>query len=137
MSRTHLTFVSLAALTLAAVPGCVRRTMSFNTDPQGALIALNDREIGHTPVTVDFTWYGDYDVVARLDGYQTLKTHYRVNPPWYEIWPLDFISEVLVPVELRDHHEVPPLHLEPEPEPDAEALVLRAEEMRDRTIYEK
>jgi hypothetical protein len=137
MSRTHLISLTLTALALAAAPGCVRRTMTINTDPQGALIALNDREVGRTPVTVDFTWYGDYDVIARLDGYQTLKTHYRANPPWYEIWPLDFVSEVLVPVELHDSHEMPPLYLEPEPEPDAEALVQRAEEMRDRTIYEK
>ena len=117
--------------------GCVRRTMTFNTDPQGAVVHLNDAEIGRTPVTVDFTWYGDYDIIYRKEGYLALATHHRVRPPWYQLWPLDFFSEVLVPWEIHDPHEMPLAELEPEPEPDSEALVRRADEMRERTVFDE
>ena len=125
----------IGILSLALCVGCVRRTMTLNTDPQGAIVHLNDIEIGRTPVTVDFTWYGDYDIVYRKEGHTTLVTHHRVRAPWYQIWPLDFVSEVLIPWEIHDHHQVPLAMLEPEPEPDAEALVQRADEMRDRTVF--
>jgi hypothetical protein len=109
--------------------------MTFNTDPQGAIVYLNDLEVGRTPVTVDFTWYGDYDIVYRKDGYTTVVTHHRVRAPWYQVFPLDFFSEVLWPGEIHDHHEMPEAALEPEPEPNPDALVQRADEMRDRAIY--
>ncbi|MCP4263659.1 MAG: PEGA domain-containing protein, partial [Planctomycetes bacterium] len=40
--------------------GCVERKLTINTEPQGALVILNDEEIGTSPVTVSFEWYGDY-----------------------------------------------------------------------------
>ena len=126
--RATVLLIGLAGLTMA---GCVRRTMTFNTDPQGAIVHLNDREIGRTPVTVDFTWYGDYDIIYRKEGRLAHATHHRVLPPWYQVWPLDFVSEVLVPWEIHDHHEIPPAVLKPEPDPDPDALVQRAREMRE------
>ena len=40
--------------------GCVRRTISISSEPAGALCWLNGREIGRTPLSVDFIYYGDY-----------------------------------------------------------------------------
>lgn len=120
------------ALTLSSA-GCVRRTMTFNTDPQGALVFLNDAEVGRTPVSVDFTYYGDYDIVYRKEGYQTLSTNHRIKAPWYQVFPIDFVSEVLIPTEFHDQHDIPVAQLEPETEPDLDALVARAREMRKRT----
>jgi len=135
MFSPRLLPVLIGMVLLATAAGCVRRTVSFNTDPQGAIVYLNDAEIGRTPVTTDFTWYGDYDIVYRKEGYTTLVTHHRIRAPWYQVWPLDFFSEVLVPWEIRDHHACPIGTLEPEPEPDPEELVLRADQMRDRTVF--
>ncbi|UCG33196.1 MAG: PEGA domain-containing protein [Phycisphaerales bacterium] len=132
-ARPIVLLIGLLSVTLAV--GCVRRTMSFNTDPQGAIVHLNDVEIGRTPVTVDFTWYGDYDVVYRKEGYTTLVTHHRVREPWYQLFPLDFFSEVLIPWEIHDHQEIPLAVLDPEPDPDVDALVQRADEMRDQAVY--
>ena len=81
---------SALLLTLTAQFGCVRRTVTIHSEPAGALVWLNDEEVGRTPVTTDFLWYGDYDVVVRKDGYQTLVTHAVIPQPWYQ-WPvLDF-----------------------------------------------
>src|SRR5271165_6136597 len=91
-----------ALLILAcAFPGCVERTLSVQTEPSGALVRLNDSELGRTPVQRDFTWYGTYDVVIRKDGYETLKTKAEVIAPWYEWVPFDLISAV-VPFNIKD-----------------------------------
>lgn len=50
----------LAALFVLA--GCIERTITVTSKPAGALVYLNDEEIGRTPVTVPFTFYGVYDV---------------------------------------------------------------------------
>ena len=122
----------LAAVVLSA--GCVRRTMTIRTEPEGARVALNDEEVGTSPVTVDFTWYGDYEVICRKDGYQALQTHRRLNAPWYQIPPFDFFAEALLPVTIQDHQEMS-FTLEPAKEADRQELIDKAKALRDRAIY--
>jgi hypothetical protein len=96
-------FYKLAAILLPALllAGCVRRTLSIQSNPSGALVHLNGREAGRTPMTIDFTWYGDYDVQVRKEGYETLKTHeYLVAPIWQWV-PFDFIF-VILPIPMHD-----------------------------------
>ncbi len=85
--------------------GCVRRSITITTEPTGALVFLNDQEVGQSEVTTDFVWYGDYDVVIRKEGFETLKTHTQVVAPWYQHIPIDFFSEVLWPGHVHDHHD--------------------------------
>ncbi len=89
--RTVFCLSAAFLLCLSALPiGCVRRTMTVRTEPEGARVLLNDEFVGTSPLTVDFTWYGDYDVTCRKDGYETLHTHHRIKPPWYQVPPFDF-----------------------------------------------
>lgn len=138
MKHLHrLTCVVAVAATLLAPGGCVRRTMSINTDPQGARVFVNNDEVGTSPVSVDFTWYGDYELTFRKPGFETIHTHYRINAPWYQ-WPgIDFISEVLVPVEIHDHQTLPTYAMEPVILPEPDELVQRADEMRARAVFEE
>ena len=108
--------------------------MRITSEPPGALVFLNDQEIGRTEVTTDFLWYGDYDVVIRQEGYTTLKTHWNVKPPWYQIPPLDFFAEVLWPGHLHDTHSAH-FVLEPQELPTAEELIGRAMETRDAALH--
>ncbi len=124
----------MAAIALLVGPlGCVRRTITFTTEPPNALVFLNDREIGRSEVTTDFLWYGDYDVVIRKEGYETVQTHWEVKPPWYQIIPLDFFAEVLWPGYLHDAHS---RHfvLEPGELPTPQEVTERALEMRGRAL---
>jgi hypothetical protein len=95
MKRTG--WIPLLAIALA-LAGCVERRLTITSEPTGSLATVNSKEVGRTPVTVPFTWYGDYDVLLRYDEgdqhYQTLKTHYNVTVPWYEFPPLDLFSEM-------------------------------------------
>ena len=117
----------------AALIGCVRRTITITTDPPGALVFLNDQEIGRSEVTTDFLWYGDYGVALRKDGYETFKTHWQIKPPWYQYMPIDFFAEVLWPGHIHDAHTAH-FVLEPRELPSAEELAERAVETRDRAL---
>ena len=66
------------------VSGCLERQLTIKTNPAAALVELNDEEIGVSPVTVNFNWYGDYNVRISKEGYETLKTHRRLKGPWYD-----------------------------------------------------
>lgn len=78
----------------AVVGGCVTRQLTVTSEPSGALVYLNDREAGRTPFTTDFTWYGDYDVVVRKDGYQTIVSKKKIAAPWWQYMPFDFFAEI-------------------------------------------
>jgi hypothetical protein len=90
---------ALAGLSLA---GCVEQTMTIQSNPPGALVYLNNQEVGRTPLTKDFKWYGDYDVHLRLEGYETLKTHQPVTAPAWNWVPFDLLANVL-PFTFKDH----------------------------------
>lgn len=129
--QSRLFFVALGVL--LAVAGCVRRTITISTEPPQALVFLNDQEIGRSTVTTDFLWYGDYDVIIRKEGYETLKTHWNVKAPWYQVIPLDFFSEVLWPGRIHDRHS---RHfvLKSAELPTQEELISRAMKTRRRAL---
>ena len=116
--------ISLAAVTLG---GCVERKMVITSEPAGALVYVSQVEIGRTPVTLPFTWYGDYDITLRLDGYQTLDTHANLRMPVYEIPPLDLFS-AMAPWTYRDTRYLN-FGLEPLQPPTDKELIDRALDM--------
>ncbi len=120
----------------AGLGGCVERTARIQTDPPGALVIVNDEEVGTSPVKFHFLWYGDYDIILRKAGYKTLKTHYRLQPPWYQYPPFDLIAETLVPTMIRDEHVLPTFVLEPAEEPATLDVVQRAVELRERALFQ-
>ena len=117
-----------AFLTVSAILcGCVERTISITSDPPGALVWLNDREVGRTPVNVEFLHYGKYDVRLRLDGYDAMLTFGNATPPWWDSLGPDFFAEI-VPADLHSQiswHYV----LEPQNN-DLGALIERANNLR-------
>ena len=87
------------------ISGCVERQLTINTKPQGALVVLNDEEIGQSPVMVSFNWYGAYNVRISKEGFETLKTHRKLKGPWYDRFPFDFFAGVLSPKRIVDSYE--------------------------------
>jgi hypothetical protein len=125
----------LASAGALALAGCVQRTLTITTRPSGALVMLNDQEVGRTPVTVNFEWYGDYDVICRLEEYETLKTHTRIDAPWYQWPPFDFAAEVLWPRTIHDRH-YHEFMLVPKEYPTPQELLKRADGLRAETLGE-
>ncbi|MFM9059822.1 MAG: PEGA domain-containing protein [Planctomycetaceae bacterium] len=117
------------ALVLALAAGCVQRRMTIRSNPPGALVYVDDYQIGTTPVSHDFVYYGTRKVRLVKDGYETLTVRQPIPLPWYEIFPLDFVTENLIPWEIRDERVID-LAMQPASTEPAESVVARAEQAR-------
>jgi len=129
--RKHNLLVMIVAgfIAFATLAGCVERKLTINTQPQGALVALNDEEIGQSPVTVSFNWYGDYCVRISKEGYETLNTHRRLKGPWYDDFPFDFFAQIVNPNRIVDSYEWT-FELSTKREISREELIKNAQEMK-------
>ncbi len=131
MSLRHTTMLLLAISLIAS--GCVRRRMTVRSNPPGAQVFVDDQEIGRTPVSTPFVYYGTRRVRLVRDGHETLTTLETISPPWWEWPPLDYISENLWPWELRDER-VLDYNLEPQRVVPTQELLSRANDLRMNAI---
>jgi hypothetical protein len=123
----------LAAIALVlGTSGCVQRRMMIRSNPSGALVYVDDYEIGTTPVSADFIYYGKRKIRLVKDGCETLTVMQDIRPPWYEIVPFDFISENLVPGTITDRRTLD-FQLRPQMVVPTDQLQARAEELRRTT----
>jgi hypothetical protein len=109
----------------------VRRRLTITSEPSGAVVYLNNKEIGKTPIATNFLYSGTYNIRCYKEGYETTEKSYTTGTPWY-LWPgFDFFSENFVPGEIRDeqscHVELPLKREIPENELFEEATRLREE----------
>src|SRR5512133_122457 len=95
IGRNLVLWISLVTLLISS--GCIERRLTINTVPSGALVSLNDEEIGVTPVTVNFNWYGDYRIQIIKEGYDIFNTHRELKAPLHDTIPFDFFCGVLWP----------------------------------------
>ncbi|MDR1485924.1 MAG: PEGA domain-containing protein [Planctomycetaceae bacterium] len=109
--------------------GCVRRRMTVRSNPPGATVYLDGKEIGRTPFSANFDFYGKREFRLVKDGYATKTVIKPVSTPWYELPGIDFVSEVLLPGKLTDH-KFYEFDLEPERLVPNHELLSRAEELR-------
>jgi hypothetical protein len=112
--------------------GCVRRRLNVYSNPPGALVYVDNQQIGSTPCSVDFTYYGTREIRLVKPGYETLTVNQPIPAPWYQIPPLDFISENLVATKIRDNRTVS-YDLAPQLIVPNEQLLDRANQLRQDT----
>ena len=103
--------------------------MMIRSDPPGAVVYVDNYEIGTTPVATNFTYYGTRQIRLVKDGFETLTVMQPIRPPWYQIIPLDFIAENLIPSEIRDQRTLN-YQLAPQMMVPTEQLLERAENLR-------
>jgi hypothetical protein len=131
MAKNYAQTVAGIGLALIVLAGCVERKLTINTDPQGAMVILNDQEIGTSPVTVPFNWYGDYWVRLSKDGYETLDTHRNLKAPLHDHLPFDFVAQILYPGQIVDAYEWT-FELSPKEYPTREQLVENGQSLRSQ-----
>lgn len=125
--RRLAAFCALPVFLLAT--GCVERTISITSDPEGARVYLNDEEVGSTPCRVKFLHYGTYDVRLVKEGYEPLHEPAEAEVPLYDLPGPDFFAEAL-PINFKSniewHFEMTPVREDPE------AMIQRGRQMRAR-----
>lgn len=119
----------LGVAVLASGVGCVERRLTIRSDPPNALVVADGQELGHTPVSTSFTYYGERQFTLIKDGYETKTINQTISTPWYQIFPLDFVSEVLWPFRIRDERNYV-YHLDPKVMVSGDELLQRAENVR-------
>jgi len=97
--------VAFGALLLVVSSGCVSRRMTIRSMPSGALVEVDGERIGVTPVAMDFTYYGTHEVKLSMPGYETLTIQQPVAPPFYQKFPVDFVSNHFIGGEVTDRHD--------------------------------
>lgn len=134
-------FIVLAAAACATLVGCVERRITLVTDPPNALVYLNNVEVGRSPVTVPFQWYGDYDVRARLDRdegtpekpkpvHYIFKGNRKTETPWFQWLGVDLFAEIS-PFTFKDE-QIWALTLAPQPDKTDAQLVENAKVLRSQ-----
>ncbi len=127
--RRTLTLWPILLLLLLANCGCLRRRMTIRTNPPGAQVYVDRQYLGVSPISSSFTFYGTRHIEVVANGYRTEKVLRNLNPPWYQLPPLDFISETLWPGEIRDERIID-ITMTPEQQLPSEELTARANTLR-------
>ena len=102
--KRHIGFWVLVLAVVVLASGCVERKLTIISEPTEAVVWLNDEEVGVTPVTVGFNWYGDYSVRIEKPGYAILNTHRELERPLHDRFPFDFFAEVCWPQKITDEY---------------------------------
>ncbi|MEK6261288.1 MAG: PEGA domain-containing protein [Planctomycetota bacterium] len=125
--RLSLILVGLATLTQT---GCVSRRLMVQSNPPGAMVLLEGKEVGYTPTGVDFTYYGTRELTLIKDGYETKTQLVPVRAPWYQ-WPvIEFFSDNLLPGRITDRRDVQ-FELEPKRMVPNQELLNRGQILRN------
>lgn len=119
---------------LLALGACApRRSLDIRSAPPGALVRLDDRIVGETPMRYEFDEYGVRRVTLYKDGYRPYTNVVKLRPPWYARFPLDYVSELLLPFGWRDRRQLEVALEEESGEvtlPDLQGVLDRAELFR-------
>jgi PEGA domain len=116
-------------LAIVGLSGCVERRYTIRTDPPGALVIANGEEIGVTPVSKAYTYYGIRRFRILREGYDTLDIDQPFEPPWYDNYLTEFFTENVIPYTFRDERTLT-YKLSTEKQADKVPLTERAEALR-------
>ena len=125
--------VAMVVLTALPAHAIVRRRLNVNSNPQGALVYVDNQQIGTTPCSVDFTYYGTREIRLIKPGFETLTVNQPIPAPWYQYTPIDFVAENLVPTKIRDNRTVS-FNLAPQLVIPTQELIGRANQLRQDTL---
>lgn len=119
----------LLILLVLAASGCVRRRLTVRSNPAGAIVHVDNQQIGTTPCSVDYVYYGTREIRLVLPGYETLTVNQPLPAPWYQVPGIDFVSENLVPRRIEDARTVS-FNLQPQRLMAPEEVIARGEQLR-------
>ena len=122
-------YVPLLLLAICSLSGCVSRRMTIRSDPPGALVELDGQRLGYTPLSVDFTYYATREIILSKVGYEPLTIQQPVPAPWYQHFPIDFVTDNFLLTQVTNRHDFT-YRLQPKQVVSEEELINRAGNIR-------
>ena len=95
----------IAVLLLLTGHGCVSRRMTIRTNPPEALVEVDGKQLGLSPVSMDFTYYGTREIKISKPGFETMTLQQPVLRPWHQTIPADFVSNHFLGRHITDRHD--------------------------------
>ena len=115
------------------VTGCLaERHLVVETTPTGALVELDWKPIGTTPLDIVIDHSGRLRLLVSLDGYEPVLREVDFPSTWRNTFPIDIFTELLNPLP-KDEVQIVRLTLSPrtDAEPiDLAPILERAELLR-------
>ena len=105
--------------------------MTIRSNPPGALVEVDGERLGYTPVSFDFDYYATREFTLSKVGYETLTIKQPIDPPWYQVPPLDLISDNFLPARITNRHDFT-YNLKRKQVESTPALIDRANNIRSR-----
>ena len=62
MFPTRITTTLIVGLLLVSLTGCVQRRLIIRSQPEGAFVTIDRRQIGLTPLSVPYTYSGTREI---------------------------------------------------------------------------
>jgi hypothetical protein len=93
---------------LLVLAGCVERKLVIKPDPSDAIVFVDGNEIAlvKSETVYRYEHYGIHRVQARKAGFEVKEQLVTLDPPWYQVFPLDFFFDILWPATIEDRREV-------------------------------
>ena len=108
--RRGLTRASARLLVLATISGCAHRTLTIESEPPGARVILNRKEVGRTPVTRSFRYGGINEILVIPAAAGPDEQPYKPALVYHDTWrfSLDFpmVDGVAELFGTEDHQSV-------------------------------
>jgi len=88
--------------------GCVERKLVIKPDPEDALVFVDGNEIAlvESQTIYRYDHYGIHRVLVRKPGFEVKEQLVTLDPPWYQVFPIDVVFDILWPAKIEDSREV-------------------------------
>ncbi|HEY3226250.1 MAG TPA: PEGA domain-containing protein [Planctomycetota bacterium] len=129
--------IPLALLASLGLAGCVDRLIEIRSDPPGADVYLDGERVGVTqpgkPLEVAYAFYGTRELILTKKGYRSHRRYLSLSSPWWQVFPFDFLTDVVLPFTLTDRTDVQVvLEKESQGQEVIDETLKRAGEARDK-----
>lgn len=129
--------IPLALFAPLALAGCVDRLIQIRSDPPGADVYLDGDRVGVTQpgqaLEIPYAYYGTRELILTKKGYRSHRRYLDLPAPWWQVFPFDFLTDVVLPITLTDRTDVAVvLEQEPQGQEVIDETLKRAAEARDK-----
>ena len=123
-----------AAVFALLLAGCVERIITVRSEPPGATVFLDGDRVGETPCDVGYVWYGTRTLTLEKRSYLSVSQSVEFRAPWWQVFPFDLLTDVVIPLTITDRTELQfLLQEEPKERLDPKDVKARAVELREKS----